>query len=285
MGKIRMKTIGDKEVEKKQADSAKKRQEVKKSKKETEVVEESVVVETVQAPVQVEAETVEKSEKTEKSDTKADKKSSKKGKKDTSAKQHRHTGKKYKAAASKREKTTLYTLADAIKKVREMAFTKFDETLEVHVNTREGGVKGEVVLPHGTGKEIKIAIVDDAVLKAIDNGVFDFDILITTPANMPQLVKYARVLGPKGLMPNPKNGTVTDKPEEAVKKFQGGSIRYQTEAKFPIIHQAAGKLSFTEDQLLKNVTVLVDALKKKNIASMYLSATMTPSVQVDVESL
>lgn len=278
-----MKTIGDKDVEKKQADSAKKRQEVKKSKKETEIVEESVVVES--APVQVEAETVEKSETSEKTDTKADKKSSKKSKKDTSAKQHRHTGKKYKAAASKREKTTLYTLADAIKKVREMAFTKFDETLEVHVNTREGGVKGEVVLPHGTGKEIKIAIVDDAVLKAIDNGVFDFDILITTPANMPQLVKYARVLGPKGLMPNPKNGTVTDKPEEAVKKFQGGSIRYQTEAKFPIIHQAAGKLSFTEDQLLKNVTVLVDALKKKNIASLYLSATMTPSVQVDVESL
>lgn len=277
-----MKTIGDEEVEKKQADSAKKRQEVKKSKKETEMVEESAVVETVQAPAQVDAEIADSSEKT---DTKADKKSSKKGKKDTSAKQHRHTGKKYKVAASKREKATLYTLADAIKKVREMAFTKFDETLEVHVNTREGGVKGEVVLPHGTGKEIKIAIVDDAVLKAIDNGVFDFDILITTPANMPQLVKYARVLGPKGLMPNPKNGTVTDKPEEAVKKFQGGSIRYQTEAKFPIIHQAAGKLSFTEDQLLKNVSVLVDALKKKNIASMYLSATMTPSVQVDVESL
>lgn len=275
-----MKTIGDEEVEKKQADSAKKRQEVKKSKKETELGDEGVVVETMEAPV--EAETADSSEK---SDKKADKKSSKKVKKDLASKQHRHTGKKYKTAASKREKTTLYTLADAIKKVREMAYTKFDETLEVHVNTREGGVKGEVVLPHGTGKELKIAIVDDAVLKAIDNGVFDFDILITTPANMPQLVKYARVLGPKGLMPNPKNGTVTDKPEEAVKKFQGGSIRYQTEAKFPIIHQAAGKLSFTEDQLLKNVTVLVDALKKKNIASLYLSATMTPSVQVDVESL
>jgi len=280
MGKIRMKTIGDEEVEKKQADSAKKRQEVKKSKKEVEVVEETAVVETMEAPVEVEA-----IDSSEKADKKADKKQSKKGKKDLSVKQHRHTGKKYKAAASKREKATLYTLAEAIKKVREMAFTKFDETLEVHVNTREGGVKGEVVLPHGTGKELKIAIVDDAVLKAIDNGVFDFDILITTPANMPQLVKYARVLGPKGLMPNPKNGTVTDKPEEAIKKFQGGSIRYQTEAKFPIIHQAAGKLSFTEDQLMKNVTVLVDALKKKNIASLYLSATMTPSVQVDVESL
>ena len=78
---------------------------------------------------------------------------------------------------------------------------------------------------------------------------------------------------------------VTDKPEEAVKKFQGGSIRYQTEAKFPLLHQAAGKLSFTDEQLVKNITVLVEALKKKNISSMYLSATMTPSVKVDVEAI
>ena len=284
MGKIRMKTLGDKDVEKKQADSAKKRQEVKKSKKETEMVEETAAqVENTQAPV--ESDVIDTSEKVEQSDKKADKKSSKKDKKDTSSKQHRHTGKKYKGAASKRDKKTVYSLTDAVKKVREMAFTKFDETLEVHVNTREAGVKGEVVLPHGTGKEVKIAIVDDAVLKAIDNGVFDFDILITTPANMPQLVKYARVLGPKGLMPNPKNGTVTDKPEEAVKKFQGGSIRYQTEAKFPLLQQAAGKLSFTDEQLVKNITVLVEALKKKNISSMYLSATMTPSVKVDVEAI
>ncbi len=275
-----MKTIGDEEVEKKQADSAKKRQEVKKSKK-VETAEANMVEETAHAASQE----VPMTESSEKTDKKSTKKSSKKDEKASATKQHRHTGKKYKISQALRDKSTLYTLIDAVKKVREMAYTKFDETLEVHINTRENGIKGEVVLPHGTGKEVKVAVVDDAVLKAIDNGVFDFDILITTPANMPQLVKYARVLGPKGLMPNPKNGTVTDKPEDAVKKFKGGSVRYQTEAKFPLIHQAAGKLSFTDEQLVKNVSVLVDALKKKNISSMYLSATMTPSVQVDVEAI
>lgn len=274
MGKIRMKTIGDEEAEKKQAMSDKKRQEVKKSKKADSI---EVPSENVEA---VASESQEPSAET----SKEAKKSSKKEEKKQASKQHRHTGKKYKTAASKRTKDTVLSLADALKKVKEMKYTSFDETLELHINTRETGVKGEVVLPHGTGKDVKVAIVDEALLKAIDNGVIDFDILIATPATMPQLVKYARVLGPKGLMPNPKNGTVTDKPEEAVKKFKGGAVRFQTEAKFPILHQAVGKLSFSDEQLGQNISVLVEGLKKKNIVSMYLSATMTPSVKVDVES-
>lgn len=271
-----MKTIGDEEAEKKQAVSDKKRQEVKKSKK----------TDSVDAPSEkVEAVMGGESQETSTETSKETKKSSKKEEKKQATKQHRHTGKKYKSAQSKRTKDTVYSLADALKKVKEMKYASFDETLELHINTRETGVKGEVVLPHGTGKDVRVAIVDEALLKAIDNGTFDFDILIATPATMPQLVKYARVLGPKGLMPNPKNGTVTDKPEDAVKKFKGGAVRYQTEAKFPILHQAVGKVSFSDEQLGQNISVLVEGLKKKNIVSMYLSATMTPSVKVDVDSV
>lgn len=102
---------------------------------------------------------------------------------------------------------------------------------------------------------------------------------------MPKLVKYARVLGPKGLMPNPKNGTVSENPEQAAKKFKSGGIHFKSEAKAPLIHQAVGKVSFKPEQLTENVGAFVKAVGMKNITDVYVSATMTPSVRISTESL
>ena len=114
---------------------------------------------------------------------------------------------------------------------------KFDETVELHINTKENGISGNVILPHGTGREIRIAIANAAIdekgveelVKKIDSGGIDFDILIATPDSMPKLARVKKILGPRGLMPNPKNGTVSSKPDEVAKKFQGGQINFKTD--------------------------------------------------------
>ena len=100
---------------------------------------------------------------------------------------------------------------------------------------------------------------------------------------MLKLVKFAKILGPKGLMPNPKNGTVSDKPEEAAKKFKTGSVRYKSEAKFPLIHQSVGKISYSEKQIEENIASFLDSVDRKNITNAFISSTMSPSVQIVVE--
>ena len=199
-----------------------------------------------------------------------------------STKSKKVVGKNALRVAKLADRTQKMPLADAVELLKKMSYAKFDETVEVHVNIKEQGLKGDVVLPHGTGKEIRAVIVDDKVLKDIADGVFNFDILITTPANMSQLVPFARVLGPKGLMPNPKTGTVTDKPEEAMKKFKGGSVNFKSEAKAPIVHQAVGKMSFPTEHLVANISAFLGAVSKKNAVSAYIAGSMTPSVQIEL---
>ncbi len=152
-----------------------------------------------------------------------------------------------------------------------MKRTKFDETVELHINTIETGVSGSLTLPHGTGKATRVTIADvtqdekavDDLIKNIEAGKIDFDVLVATPPTMPKLAKVARVLGPRGLMPNPKNGTVTAKPDDIANKFAGGQFNYKTEAKFPILHLAVGKLSFGDKKLEENITTAVKAIKTK----------------------
>ena len=138
-------------------------------------------------------------------------------------------------------------------------------------------------MPHGTGKQSKVAILTDEVIKLIEQGKIDFDVLIARPTDMPKLVKFAKVLGPKGLMPNPKAGTVSEKPEEAVKKFTSGVIRFKTEAKFPLLHQSIGKLSFRDEQLVDNIAVFLKAVKPQNITTVYLKSTMSPAIKINTE--
>ena len=187
------------------------------------------------------------------------------------------------AAMVDRKKT--YKLADAVELLKKFKKAKFDETIELHINTREKGISGQVSLPHGTGKVRKIKIADDATIAAIEKGVIDFDVLVATPAMMPKLARVAKVLGPRGLMPNPKSGTVTEKPEEAVEKLSAGQVNYKTEAAAPIIHMVIGKASFTDAQITENIMTVVKSISTAKIDNITIKLTMSPAVKLNVTSL
>lgn len=273
MGKIRTKVLGNEEVEKKQTLEAAARRaakkaesmEAEKAKKEKEAIKSPEVTDTVEI-------TQSSEEISEKNDSK--------GKKSSKA---NIRGKNYRAAKRQVSTDEVYPLAQAISLLKKISTAKFDESVELHLNLVESGLKGEVTFPHGSGKTVKVAVVSDELLDAIEGGTIDFDVLITHPSYMPKLAKFARVLGPKGLMPNPKNGTVSEKPEEVAKKYSGGAIRFKSESKFPLLHQLVGKKSFTDEQLAENIAAFVKAVNTKNIKSAYLKMTMTPSVQVKID--
>ena len=195
-------------------------------------------------------------------------------------------GANYKKAKKEVEKTSnhqLLTLEEAIKLLKKIKYTKFDESVELHINTHKENIKGEVELPHSTGKKIRVKIVDSKVLEEIEKGKLDFDILITHPQYMPMLAKHAKVLGPKGLMPNPKAGTISDKPEEIAKKFLKGSLRWKTEAKAPLIHQMIGKISFEDKTLAENASALLVSIGKSQIQSAFIKTTMSPSIKIQID--
>jgi len=179
-------------------------------------------------------------------------------------------------------KTEKYPLDKAVTLLTKFKTGKFDESVELHINVKEQGTSGTLTLPHGSGKTLRIKIADDAVLAAIEAGKIDFDILVASPDMMPKLAKVARVLGPRGLMPNPKNGTVTPKPEEAVKKLSGGELRFKTEAKAPIIHILIGKVSFGDKKILENAQSAISAVGLSKIKSAVLTSTMSPGIKLQI---
>lgn len=179
-------------------------------------------------------------------------------------------------------KNQTYSLDQALETLKKFKKSKFDETVELHINTREKGVSGQVTLPHGTGKTLVIKIADDAILAEVAKGKINFDILVATPQMMPQLARVAKILGPRGLMPNPKNGTIAEKPEEAVKKLSGGQISYKTESEAPIIHAIVGKVSFDENKLKDNVKTFLASVGSEKIASVTLKSTMSPGLRLSL---
>lgn len=197
---------------------------------------------------------------------------------------------KYLTNAKLIEKGKQYSVKEALELVEKTHLAKFDETVELHINTLTAGVSGHVTLPHGTGKQTRVAILapsKDAkaaedLLKEIEAGKLNFDILIATPDAMPKLAKVARVLGPRGLMPNPKNGTVTAKPEEVAAQYAGGQMNFKTEAKTPIIHLAVGKLSFGAAKLSENIEAALAAVKTSNMKSVVVKSTMSPAVKLNL---
>lgn len=221
-------------------------------------------------------------------------------------------GKKYQAAYKDIDRTKLYNLAEAITLAVKTNPVKFAATLEIHarlgVDPRQAdqNIRTTLVLPHGNGKEIRVAvfapedeckkakaagadIAEDAVfIKQLEKGIINFDILIATPAYMPKLGKFARLLGPKGLMPNPKAGTVTTDIEKAVKESKAGKVEYRVD-KQAIVHIGVGKTNFTEAQLLENATAFLESLKSMKpaplkgqyIKSIFITTTMGPSIAVE----
>lgn len=196
----------------------------------------------------------------------------------------RNRSKVYKQALMKVDHNKLYPFADGLTLLREVALAKFDETVELHINSTEKGLRGNVQLPHGTGKEMKVAIADaktiDKIVEDVGNGKIDFDTLIAHPSIMGKLARVAKFLGPKGLMPNPKNGTISDKPEDVAKKFQGGSVNWKTESEFPIIHAVIGKLSFKDKQLEDNFKALIKSISSDKIQKVTLKSTMSPGIKI-----
>lgn len=272
MGKIRVKTVGLEDQEQEEKKKAKARAEAKKAKEIAAAKERGEEV----------AET-----KSEKAEVKVQKNTKK-----AASDLVKHSA-KYLAVAALVERSKKYKLAEALEILPKLKIAKFDETVELHINTLEKGIAGNVTLPHGTGKQMRVVVANqtedpkavEALVKEIEAGQINFDVLIATPDAMPKLAKVARVLGPRGLMPNPKNGTVTPKPKEAMKKFEGGQINFKTESKFPIIHLTAGKLSFGDKKLADNIKALIAAVKQKNIKNVTLKSTMSPGIKLDSSSL
>ena len=222
-------------------------------------------------------------------------------------------GKKYLDAAKSIDRAAQYDTEEAIALVKKSATAKFDETIECHIRTGCDGrhadqqVRGAVVLPHGTGKTVKVLVfakgdkVDEALAAGADfvggdelipkiqnEGWFDFDVVVATPDMMGVVGRLGRVLGPKGLMPNPKAGTVTMDVTKAVNDIKAGKIEYRLD-KTNIIHVPVGKASFTEEQLTDNFNALVDALNKAKpsalkgqyLRSVSIAPTMGPGAKVN----
>ena len=222
-------------------------------------------------------------------------------------------GKKYLAAVKEYDKAAQYAPAEAIENVLKMVSAKFDETVEVHVRLGVDGrhadqqVRGAVVLPHGTGKTVRVLVfakgdkakeaeeagadfvgAEDLVSKIQGEGWFDFDVVVATPDMMGVVGRLGRVLGPKGLMPNPKSGTVTMDVTRAISEIKAGKVEYRLD-KTNIIHVPVGKVSFGKDKLVDNFRTLIGAIikakpsaaKGQYLRSISMSSTMGPGVKIN----
>lgn len=268
MGKIRTRIIGDEQIEEKQKKDQKVRSMEKKLEKKKEKVAD-VEKEVKTKPEETEAKPAPKKEKKQKVTTTKTKK----------------RGKQFKKAEEQVNKSKLYEVAEAVELLKKIKFAKFEEAVEIHLNLLADGLRGEVELPHTTGKSVRVAIMSDALLEKLDKGIIDFDILISHPSFMPKLAKFARTLGPKGLMPNPKTGTLSPNPEETAKKFEKGTLRWKSEAKFPILHQLVAKLPHETKAITENVTVFINSVGKKNIKEAFIKSTMSPSLKLNLETI
>ncbi|MGL4607153.1 MAG: 50S ribosomal protein L1 [Eubacteriaceae bacterium] len=226
-------------------------------------------------------------------------------------------GKKYQDQVKSFDKQELFDFEEAIAQVKKLATAKFDETIEMHVKLgvdsrhADQQVRGAIVLPHGTGKSVKVLVIakgdklkeaeaagadffgeDDMIDKIQKENWFDFDVMIATPDMMGKVGRLGRVLGPKGLMPNPKSGTVTMDIAKAVADTKAGKVEYRLD-KTNIIHVIIGKASFSDTALLENMVVLLETVKKAKPAaakgqyfrSVTLASTMSPGVKVNTAKI
>jgi len=191
-------------------------------------------------------------------------------------------GKKYQAVKKLVDVNQYYPLKKAIDLVKKVSLSKFNGKVEAHITVLDIGNLGEISFPHLETASKKIVIVNDALLKDIKAGKIDFDILIATPATMPKLLPFAKLLGPKGLMPNPKNGTLTDDPESAQKKLSVAKTQIKTEKKAPVAHLVVGQVSQAEKELEANIKELISVVGLSKIKKLALCPTMGPSVKVEI---
>lgn len=221
-------------------------------------------------------------------------------------------GKNYRKSAEKVEKDKIYTVAEAMKLAAETNPAKFDASVELHIRLgvdprqADQNIRTTVSLPNGTGRKIRVAVFapesehaaakkagadivgEDTFLKQLEKEILDFDVLVATPASMPKLGKYARLLGPRGLMPNPKSGTVATDVAKAVTEAKGGKVEYRVD-KQAIVHLSIGKASFGGDKLTENANAFFESLRSQKPASLkgiYIktvsaSTTMGPGIKIE----
>lgn len=270
MGKIRVKQLGDEKHEATQKEEAKKRAVAKKEQKTTklkgkgggriaDLAQEEVVAAQVAQP--------------EEKITAGRKK----------GRTPRERTKKYKEKLALIDRSKKYALTDAAKLVKQTSYSKFTGSVEVHINIKEKGLRGTLTLPHGTGKKVRIAIADDKLIEKVSAGKIDFDILVARPTDMARLAKVARILGPRGLMPNPKAGTISAEPEKVVAKLSQGQTQWKTETAAPIVHMVIGKTDFEDNKLTENLSSLIKAIGPEKINTLFVKATMGPAIKVSLE--
>ena len=224
--------------------------------------------------------------------------------------------KKHKEALTKFEKNKQYSLAEAVELVKDITYTKFDASVDISVrlgvDPRKANqmVRGSVTLPHGTGKDLKVLVLCtpekeeeakaagadyvglDEYIQKIKEGWTDVDVVITMPSVMPKVGALGRILGPRGLMPNPKTGTVTMEVGQAVSAAKAGKIDFKVD-KFGIVHSSIGKVSFDAQKLIDNISETIHVILKLKpaaskgtyVESIYVSSTMSPGVAVDLKSI
>ena len=228
------------------------------------------------------------------------------GKKTQKPGKQKPRSKKYQEVTEELDRTLTYSLNEAIDLVKKLSYSKFIGTLEAHINTNQSGIRGLVSLPFSTGKKLTILafgptsskdfegsedviIGTDEVIDEINKGKINFDLIVTSPDWMSKLAKVARILGPRGLMPNPKSGTIVNPSADGLKKavegFQSGKTEYKTEPKASVIHLGLGKLTQPTEELSANIKTLLQTLGKSRVKKVSLSPTMGPSVKLDLTSI
>lgn len=292
MGKIRVAALGDEE-EKELKRRAEARRQTKKSKKSFGKTQDKQKVEGVGMKGGERVSVVEGTDinpEFKKLVEEVEEKTGENGEKPKKAKKTkiRTRGLRYQEAAKLVDKKKNYSLVDAVGLAKKTSLTRFDGTVELHVNLNPASLgdkkdfRGSVRLPHGTGKQVRVAIADDALIEKVTAGKIEFDVLVAHPSMMAKLARVAKILGPRGLMPNPKNGTVSTDPEKRVKELSAGEVNFKSQTDQPLLHLMIGKVSFEDKKLIENTQAYLDAIGRNKIAKATLTTTMGPGIKLAV---
>lgn len=283
MGKIRVKTLGIEELEEQLKQKERVKKEQKKARKTVKAPglkggERVVAV----GPTEEELARLDEETKQGKLDVAGTPKEEKESKKKQRQVLPRARSASYKQALVLVDRNKTYLLKDGLELLKKVSFARFDGTVELHINTIEKGLSGQITFPHATGKDIRVAIATDKLIEDVAKGKVDFDILLAHPQMMPKLARVAKTLGPRGLMPNPKSGTISEHPEKLAEKYKAGQTHFRTEVQAPIIHLRVGKVSMGDKALSENIKTAILAIGPDRIKNITLKSTMSPGIKVAV---